>query len=221
MYVHEFRIDPVRFRRFAVERGYMRGSLDDPGYAAHVLFVDQYGERRPPVFRFFRDDRIFAYSEHDETAYRTVPGEILQYVQGRAVPDFPTGARAYFDLLAVPSKRLVGVKREIDAFVHALRTAGETGAVVDREDVYRAWLAERIAGLAEPERVELVDFRIVSAYRSPHDRGTKRWITVPRAVMRGVIRIVDPAGLRERMLRGIGRHRRFGFGMMILRPMDG
>lgn len=200
-----------------MEHGYMRGPLDDPGYAAHILFVDRYGERRPPVFRLLQNGRILAYSEHDGTVYRTMPGEIFQYVQGRPVPSFPKGTRARFDLLVVPSKRLNGTKQEIDAFVHAVRTAEN----IDREDVYRIWLIDRIAGFAQPERIELFDFRLVSAYRSPHKNGSKHWITLPRAVMRGIIRINDPNRLRERMLNGIGRHRRFGYGMLVLQPLSG
>ena len=40
----------------------------------------------------------------------------------------------------------------------------------------------------------------------------------PDAVFRGRLRIEDDAGFTELLARGIGRHRAFGFGMLLLAP---
>ena len=40
----------------------------------------------------------------------------------------------------------------------------------------------------------------------------------PDAVMRGSITVTEPSGFSDLVARGIGRHRAYGYGMLLLRP---
>jgi CRISPR system Cascade subunit CasE len=40
----------------------------------------------------------------------------------------------------------------------------------------------------------------------------------PNAVLEGHLMVRDPVAFRALLARGVGRHRAFGFGMLLLRP---
>ena len=45
-----------------------------------------------------------------------------------------------------------------------------------------------------------------------------RWVEGPDTVMSGELQTSDPDAFARLLARGIGRHRAFGFGMLLLRP---
>ena len=45
-----------------------------------------------------------------------------------------------------------------------------------------------------------------------------RYSEGPDAVMRGVLTITDPDAFSSLLASGIGRHRAYGYGMLLLRP---
>ena len=79
------------------------------------------------------------------------------------------------------------------------------------------WLAEHLAGAAR-----LLDCRLEAFARTQVARrdGTRRlrWIEGPDAVISGTLEVAGPEAFGQRLARGIGRHRAFGFGMLLLRP---
>ena len=99
-----------------------------------------------------------------------------------------------------------------------------------REQVYAQWLAEHLktrcrqdqgrdlppkGGAAlDMESVQLVSFQRTRAHRKLR----RRHIEGPDAVMRGVLTITDPEAFAETLRQGIGRHRSYGYGMLLLRP---
>ena len=110
---------------------------------------------------------------------------------------------------------------ERDAFLHeALQhPRGEmerTGRT--REAVYRDWLAAKleICGGArlDRDRTKLVSFRRTRAARKLH----RRYSEGPVALMRGELDVTDSAAFGALLARGIGRHRAYGYGMLLLRP---
>ena len=86
-----------------------------------------------------------------------------------------------------------------------------------REQVYRDWLAgllERNGGAAlEPEHTRLVSFRRTRAVRKLRQRHCEG----PDAVMQGNLTITNPVKFAELLAQGIGRHRAYGYGMLLLR----
>ena len=87
-----------------------------------------------------------------------------------------------------------------------------------REQVYAEWLANKLVGSGgvtlDVERTKLVSFQRTRAHRKLHARHSEG----PDAVMRGILTITDSAAFANLLARGIGRHRAYGYGMLLLRP---
>ena len=157
----------------------------------------------------------------------------LDRLQGKAMPDdWHTGQRLGFDVRVRPVRRLsneleapsgmIGKKgAEIDAFlVEALRRhPGEPNGMASegrtREAVYLDWLAEQLAPAAALERSSshLARFRRVRVARGRHS-GPEG----PDATIHGTLTVSDPDSFSALLARGVGRHRAYGYGMLLLRP---
>jgi CRISPR system Cascade subunit CasE len=94
-------------------------------------------------------------------------------------------------------------------------TAGKD-AGLKRDDVYRDYLVERLAG-ASIEASRLVQFRLRQFMRPRKDRSVSGK-TLPEAVIEGRLRVEDPGKLIEAIGAGVGRQRAYGFGMLRLQP---
>ena len=85
----------------------------------------------------------------------------------------------------------------------------------DREDVYRDWLSARLGHCgARLEEARLRSFQRVRVVRKLRTRASEG----PDAVMQGIIEVVDPTKFAGLVARGVGRHRAYGYGMLLLRP---
>ncbi|RDW11761.1 type I-E CRISPR-associated protein Cas6/Cse3/CasE, partial [Paracoccus thiocyanatus] len=100
---------------------------------------------------------------------------------------------------------------EIDAF---LAEALRSGSARPREAVYLDWLAARLAPAA---RLERENSRLHAFQRSAINRNG-RALDGPDAIIHGTLSVTDPAGFADLLARGIGRHRSYGYGMLLLRP---
>lgn len=112
---------------------------------------------------------------------------------------------------------------ELDAFlVEALRRFPQSDGLHEqqmlqagrsRQAVYTDWLAERLKGAAALEPgVRLAHFlrhRVARKGYAPEG---------PDATLQGNLAIVDSARFRELLAKGLGRHKAYGFGMLLLRP---
>ena len=109
--------------------------------------------------------------------------------------------------------------KECDAFLYeAIRHPEKGGMTRTREQVYAEWLSaqfrRRGGATLEFDSIKLVSFHRTRAHRklhAPHTEG-------PDAVMRGVLTITDSEAFASTLAQGIGRHRSYGFGMLLLRP---
>ena len=108
--------------------------------------------------------------------------------------------------------------KECDAFALEASRYAEGEMPHSREAVYTDWLSsqfERRGGAQlDRQRTRLVSFqrtRAVRKLRARHSEG-------PDAVMRGVLTITDPDAFARLLANGIGRHRAYGYGMLLLRP---
>ena len=109
--------------------------------------------------------------------------------------------------------------KECDAFLWEAITYPEKGGMQrSREEVYAQWLAgqlERHGGAQlEPGQTKLVSFQRTRAFRKRYSRYSEG----PDAVMGGNLTITDPDAFAGLLARGIGRHRAYGYGMLLLRP---
>ena len=234
----QFAPDLSRLTRWAEARRLMQGgSQDDLGYALHAVLRAAFDALAPAPFALLREKatpaRLLAYTAH-------APGALRDHAASFAEPDalaavgfsgmadkvmperFPPGCRLGFTLRARPTVRTDrdgarGRTRERDAFLAAIDgTAPGTGP--ERAAVYQAWLTRHLsAGGASAEHLLLDGFRRSRATRRDAARQLGK-VEYPEAQFSGVLRVDDPARFGALLARGVGRHRAFGFGMLLLRP---
>ncbi len=235
---------PSRLHRWAAERGLAGRHGIDEGQALHHLLGETFGPGALQPFRLFPASRggmasLYAYSATEPDALRDVailaPPEHLAVVDParldwRPAPSLRAGRRVGFDVRLRPVVRLLrplSVKHpkaqtltkgaEADAFyVQRLRDdpAGEAGEGPAREEVYLEWLAARLGGAAELDRSAC---RLAAFHRTPVARGG-RTLEGPDATIHGTLVVVDAAEFADLLTRGVGRHRAYGYGMLMLRP---
>jgi len=153
----------------------------------------------------------------------------------KPIPDIAApGRRLGFDIRLRPVVRLAsaieapqdraGRRRhgfkagsEIDAFLaEALRDSNRDAMQAmgrSREATYVKWFADRLGDAAEIENVRLAAFR-----RSRVARGTGPGAEGPDAILHGTLVVRNREAFADRLRRGVGRHKAYGFGMLLLRP---
>ena len=151
--------------------------------------------------------------------------------------EFTSGQRLGFDLRVRPVRRLRSViieeksgrkfrkGAEIDAFLAfvlhhfpdgwSVEAASARAAGKTRGMVYTQWLAERLDGVAEIEKEAC---RIAAFKRSRSLRGDGFCPEGPDLTFHGVLRVTNPKAFAVRIRNGIGRHKAYGYGMLLLRP---
>ncbi len=226
--------------------GSRRGTGFDEGRALHHLLAETLGPGSVSPFRLLVPPRstignLYAYSEMDADDLRITAEacafpdhlRVLSLAKLESKP-MPTAWRAGqslgFDLRCRPVRRLprdlvtptgrVSRGSEIDAFLlEALRRHPDepTGMATEgrtREAVYLDWLAEQIGSTAELDldSSQLIRFRRIRVLRNTHA------IEGPDSTIHGTLTISKPGEFTRLLQRGIGRHRAYGYGMLLLRP---
>jgi CRISPR system Cascade subunit CasE len=128
-------------------------------------------------------------------------------------PDNPYKIGAELDAFFVEAQRLHPDARPriVDG---KLLASGMTQAERTREKVYCDWLSARITGAADldVEKTSMPQFRRTRVSRSgPAPEG-------PDAILHGELTITDPSAFARLLANGVGRHKAYGFGMLMLRP---
>jgi CRISPR system Cascade subunit CasE len=170
---------------------------------------------------------IVGYSQIDAAELNKRRALALPSVQqaiGEAIavplPTLSSGERFRFAIRLVPTIRVTKSEGrrygERDAFLVKADALGKD-AGLKRDNVYRDYLAERLAG-ATVEDGRLVQFRLRKFMRPKKD-GSVSGKTMPEAVIEGHLRVDDPAKLYEAIGTGVGRQRAYGCGMLRLQPV--
>lgn len=211
----------------------------DLGYLVHGQLAACFGELAPKPFRV-RDRggriEIFGYADADKDALRAQVETFADPVFAEALLDLATkkmpatwreGQRLGFEIRACPVVRLANrgpngqnPGAEVDAFLHACWQV-EEGEPVDRAEVYEAWLREQLAPAASLERATLDRFRLPRLHRKTQAKAGERKmkpIARPDATFHGELTVADADAFPALLRRGVGRHRAFGFGLILLRP---
>lgn len=217
----------------------------DLGDALHGLLRAAFGDVAPQPFRYL-DERqgLLAYTPLDADAMRAqvaLADPLAAQTLGLGASDrhegyrlrpfptrWPAGQVLGFQVRLRPTVR--AAKGERDAFLHAVERA--EGAPLQREAVYAQWLREHLAPREGTAReawqgaVELLDdVHLVAYQRQQIVRRTQapagearrgRVIEGPDAVLKGHMRVLDTLAFAQLLARGVGRHRAFGFGMLLL-----
>jgi CRISPR system Cascade subunit CasE len=209
----------------------------DRGYLVHSALRATFGKAAPQPFAIMGNERnpklkILGYAPQGKGAL--LPGLALaepvlaeafqaDAIRDKAMSMLASGTECGFHVTCCPITRCTmpnGKQREKDAFLAACDARPEGG--VERADVYVAWLA---AELARNKAAEMLDgdmrgFKLfVPVRRNTDGKAAKQTGRRPLATLSGVLRVKDAASFVELLARGVGRHRAFGLGMLLLRPV--
>ena len=206
----------------------------DEGYALHALLTATFGALAPKPFRYLDHRRGLL-------AYTDTPADQLQELAALAAPDiaqalglnhfaarpFPTAWREGFllgfEVRARPVLRTTQ-GRERDAYLQAIEAHDAGDSLPSRATVYLSWLGQQ---LTKDQAAELIEAHLVSfklsrvTRRGTQNEGDQRRLktpTGPDAVFKGILRVTNGDAFASLVTRGIGRHRAFGFGMLLLTP---
>lgn len=151
---------------------------------------------------------------------------------GRQHPRFAPGAEVD-PYLALVERHLAEAERANPGLSSRRLKSEVVAGLPPRETVYGDWLAARFGGAAALSSLRLARMRDARLWRRGdpktetagtmhgHDRarhGSRAVIGRREAVFEGTLTVQDAGALRLLLARGVGRHRAFGFGMVLLRP---
>lgn len=237
MHMIELVLAGDRLVAHAEMQGHSHVSDEDLGYAVHGWLKAALLDLAPRTFRLFgRGDsriRLLGYGPADIrsirahvdrfatpqamgvcdwTASASKPIGIIEWRQGQALG---------FEVRVCPVVR--GRKGERDAFLARL-PEGDEPAAMTRVDIYREWLTTKLRNIVviEEDTVVLRAFRLVSTWRRTptgkvNERPGRR-VILPDALIEAKCTVTDPVAFKTVLHNGLGRHRAFGFGMLLLRP---
>jgi CRISPR system Cascade subunit CasE len=233
----ECHLDQTALLRFLRAQG-----LDDSrhgpdlGYGIHAWMKAAFGDLSPRTWRLLADRkrpvRVLGYGQAPAEA---LIGRLRDFgepgvqavcppegIAGKAMPRWTAGRELGFELLCCPVGRKAGQKTEKDLFLlKADHVPGDEPLV--RATIYSDWARARLEtdGAAQVDRLWLDGFRRVRLQRKRQAPPGERAICNlerPEAVMAGMLRIGDSHAFERLLARGVGRHRAFGYGMLLLRP---
>ena len=227
----------VALREFRRWMGIRR--LQDADHAMHCLLTESFGELAPRPFRLIMPRGqshgvLYGYARTEANALRDAAGTYADPSQLRiltigriASKPMPfvwqTGKRLGFETRIRPILRRsrnadCRPGKECDAFALEASRHPEGEMPHSREAVYTDWLSNQLdrrgGAQLDHDRTKLVSFRRARAVRKLRARHSEG----PDAVMRGVLTITDPDAFSNLLAHGIGRHRAYGYGMLLLRP---
>ncbi len=244
LHMIELRLRAAELIRFAQERGLNQARDEDLGYAAHAWLATVFGALAPKPFRLLdpvglgRDRagglRLLSYTSHSPAALQEHAAsfadprtlgvcDLADLARAKAMPGlWRSGRRLGFEVLACPVTRQED--REKDAFLRKIEHGGAEAKALERAAVYAGWLSQQLGAAARLESAHLSGFRLVKMLRRTQRtetavrRAVSR-ITRPQALIAGVLEVRDGPAFGACLARGLGRHRSFGYGMLLLRPV--
>lgn len=237
-------VDLAGLMRRARDRGQRLDELDT-GYLLHGWLEETFGPGRLRPFRIEHgtgsekatdrlspDLRLLAWSEVDEAVLvqhakefaEPTAEKAVRSVASKALPaTWTEGRRLGFAVRVCPTIRsrvpLAGESRR-DA-PHERDAWQPAPDAPTREVVYADWLRSRLeqAGVVTMECAGLDGYRRTRLHRRTQGaHRVARQVSFPEAWMSGVLVVRDPERFTGWLRHGVGRHRAFGFGMVVLRP---
>lgn len=218
----------------------------DEGRALHHLLDELFGPRVIKPFRLLVSPggftaNLYGYSRtgHEQLRESATTHGLPDHlkvihpdgIESKQMPfTWKQGQRLGFDLRVRPVRRLNSPLSngnqsfrkgaELDAFlVEALRlhprnNGGMSSGARSRELIYLEWLETR---LREAAKIDRETTRLASFQRTSVSRDAAA-PEGPDAIFHGALTITNPERFSELLSCGVGRHRSYGYGMILLRP---
>lgn len=214
-------------------------TLRDQGYLVHAALRKAFGTAAPQPFVVLETNRsasapelltVLGYGRADKNSLAQHMAEVAQPLLSEALPGdymahkdmpqaWPSGSRFGFRVSCCPIVRTSG-GAEKDVYLVAMERA-QDGEQPDREAAYTAWLRRELGrnDAAELLSTSMRAFRLVQPMRRKERGAPPSTIrTRPETVLEGTLAVRDGAGFAALLERGVGRHRAFGYGMLLLSP---
>lgn len=205
----------------------------DLGYAFHAALKAAFADVAPQPFSYRASQGLLAYSTQAQALHEACEmanPDVADMLGLNSTPDsqglliraFPqswnAGKWLSFELRVRPVVRKED--KELDAFLSAVERLKDT--VPTREVVYTDWLKRQFGSAADLHDVRMTEFKLSSVLRRGATQAEgvrpKRPVSGPDATFTGVLQVRDSQAFAALLARGIGRHRAFGFGMLLLKP---
>lgn len=220
-------IDAPRLLRFATEHG-IKQEDETLGYTLHAWFAALFRDQAPKPFRYIeRRSEVLAYASTDAAtllaqaqAFASPQAWAALDPEGVASKPMPqtwrAGQRLRLEVLTCPVSRKGS--EEKDLYLRALDRLGD--AAPPRAEVYRTWFTEQWADAVRFDQLELLGMNARSRLlrRARNGANRLRIVERPQALFGADAVIIDADRFSGLLARGIGRHRAFGFGMVLVVP---
>jgi CRISPR system Cascade subunit CasE len=214
--------------RFAHDAHGLSSPDDGSGYALHAWLAAMFGKHAPKPFRFFdHKGELLGYTSASADALLVHASAFAPPNAFRALADgslatkpmpvsWQEGMRLQAEVLACPVSRTD--EGEKDVYLRALDRLGDSAP--PRMEVYAEWFRRQWGSTVTFEHLEITGFSRRHLLRRITSEGLRKSRTLerPQAGFRTIVRIADSGGFGALLTRGIGRHRTFGFGMVLLSP---
>ncbi len=229
LHLIRLRVHTPPLMRFARDQNLLGERDDSFGYLLHAWLAAAFGTTAPKPFRFdARRSELLGYGVHparDMMAHaatfampQTTAVLVSESLASKPMPvQWPEGKRLQLHVEACPVSRKDD--EEKDVYLRALDRAGNNAP--NRSEVYQAWLRRQIEPAVHVERIEITGLIQRHRLLRPDRRGAERRLRVverPSVTFLAEVRIRDSQNFHQLLARGVGRHRAFGFGMVLLAP---
>lgn len=228
LHLVQMRLDAAALMRFAADQRLNLHQDEDGGYALHAWMAAMFGADAPKPFRWFEQKaEVLGYAACDHHALSGRARAFANPIAHAALlPDalhskimpgaWAVGQRLKIDVLACPVSRRGATEKD----VYLRELDRQADAARGREAVYLDWFRSQWTEAVEFESLSLRGFARSRTLRRgrAEDRRTSRMVERPRALFNGVVAVRDGNRFHELLGRGIGRHRAFGYGMVLLAP---
>jgi CRISPR system Cascade subunit CasE len=250
MALHLLRFDPdvARVAAWFSAESLTPRDREDEGYSWHALLTAAFGrDLAPKPFRVLarrgRPTQVLAYGTTDVAALRARASDFadpkamaalgVDTLASKLMPTFIEGRRLGFSSRLRPTVRTdrEGNRArscELDVFV-AAKLAATPGQVPDKATVYAEWTRKKL----DQSGVDIESLRIdglesSDVVRRGGDRavdganGSRPLARIPghAVTVAGTLRIANADDFAALLARGLGRHRAFGYGMLLLSPPE-
>jgi CRISPR system Cascade subunit CasE len=183
----------------------------DLGYVLHAALKASFPENTPSPFVLEGND-VLAYSSQDLSHSQAVcPIFEASRIESKTMPEtWQAGAFFRFQVRICPVIREKNTEHDI---FHKKKREGD-----HREPIYAFWLKQQFEkeNAVSILETQMISYQGICLERRDQSRAFKS-IPRPEAVFQGVLQIRDPQAFQTLLSRGIGRHRAFGFGMILLK----
>lgn len=230
LFLVESRVDMCFLRSWGVRHGHLKVK-NDFGYVIHAVLKILFRENHPQNFSFDQSKKkLYFYTKSDENQLaldlasknRDVCSGLglVNFGDGCVVTDvellIPLDGNLNFHVLTFPTKRLTDSGREVDAF-NSL-----DGGEQERSEAYKNWLLARFdASWSANVRIESVAIEQHSVLRRQQREVSRKErhevvIHVPLVKFAGTFKAHTNQYFLDALLKGIGRHKAFGAGMLLI-----